>query len=150
MSTIAAGQLAGLDRPSALEFSFLLSIPTMIAATGWDLIKEVHVSKSADGAVATAHVVMNGQRWIVLLIGTVVLFIVALGVVRVVSPLGPQARLHHVRHLPHLLGRRPADLGCAVNCVSFSVPKFASQSNCHFFSVVWPLDPPNSLESIDL
>ena len=34
MSTIAAGQLVGLDRPSALEFSFLLSIPTMMAATG--------------------------------------------------------------------------------------------------------------------
>jgi undecaprenyl-diphosphatase len=81
MSTIAAGQLVGLDRPSALEFSFLLSIPTMIAATGWDLIKEVHASKSADAAVATAHVVMNGERWIVLIIGTVVSFIVALGVV---------------------------------------------------------------------
>jgi len=27
MSTIAAGQLVGMDRPSALEFSFLLSIP---------------------------------------------------------------------------------------------------------------------------
>jgi undecaprenyl-diphosphatase len=61
MSTIAAGQLAGLDRPAALEFSFLLSIPTMVAATGWDLIKEVHPSKSADAAVATAHVVMNGN-----------------------------------------------------------------------------------------
>ena len=34
MSTIAAGQMVGLDRPSALEFSFLLSIPTMLAATG--------------------------------------------------------------------------------------------------------------------
>ena len=34
MSTIASGQLAGLDRPSALEFSFLLSRPTMLAATG--------------------------------------------------------------------------------------------------------------------
>ena len=81
MSTIAAGQLAGLDRPAALEFSFLLSIPTMVAATGWDLIKEVHASKSVDGAIATAHVVMNGERWIVLIIGTVVSFIVALGVV---------------------------------------------------------------------
>ena len=79
MSTIAAGQLAGLDRPSALEFSFLLSIPTMIAATGWDLVKEVHHSKAA-GAVA-AHVVMNPERWLVLLIGTVVSFIVAFGVV---------------------------------------------------------------------
>jgi undecaprenyl-diphosphatase len=81
MSTIAAGQIVGLDRPAALEFSFLLSIPTMIAATGWDLIKEVHPSKSANAAVATAHVVMNGERWLVLIIGTVVSFIVALGVV---------------------------------------------------------------------
>ena len=82
MSTIAAGQLAGLDRPSALEFSFLLSIPTMIAATGWDLVHEIHKSKAAGAAgVAAAHVVMNEERWIVLIIGTVVSFIVALGVV---------------------------------------------------------------------
>ncbi len=82
MSTIAAGQLVGLDRPSALEFSFLLSIPTMIAATGWDLLKEIHTSKVAGAAgIATAHVVMNQERWIVLLIGTAVSFIVALGVV---------------------------------------------------------------------
>jgi undecaprenyl-diphosphatase len=79
MSTIAAGQLAGLDRPSALEFSFLLSIPTMIAATGWDLVKEIHGSKAA--GAAAAHVAMNQERWIVLIIGTVVSFIVALGVV---------------------------------------------------------------------
>jgi undecaprenyl-diphosphatase len=82
MSTIAAGQVAGLDRPTALEFSFLLSIPTMLAATGWDLLKEIHSSKAAGAAgVATAHVVMNSERWIVLLIGTAVSFIVALGVV---------------------------------------------------------------------
>lgn len=80
MSTIAAGQIADLDRPTALEFSFLLSIPTMIAATGWDLVKEVHPHAGAAGEVA-AHVVMNQQRWVVLIIGTVVSFIVALGVV---------------------------------------------------------------------
>ena len=81
MSTIASGQLAGLDRPTALEFSFLLSIPTMIAATAWDFIKEVHPSKAAVAAGTAAHVVMNSERWIVLLIGLVVSFIVALGVV---------------------------------------------------------------------
>jgi undecaprenyl-diphosphatase len=82
MTTIAAGQMVGLDRPAALEFSFLLSIPTMIAATGWDLLKEIHPSKAADVAAAVApHVVMNSQRWVVLLIGTAVSFIVALGVV---------------------------------------------------------------------
>ena len=35
MSTIAAGQLAGMSRASALEFSFFLSMPTMIVATGY-------------------------------------------------------------------------------------------------------------------
>jgi undecaprenyl-diphosphatase len=82
MSTIAAGQIVGLDRPTALEFSFLLSIPTMIAATGWDLLKEIHGSKAATAAGAVAaHVAMNQERWVVLIIGTVVSFIVALGVV---------------------------------------------------------------------
>jgi undecaprenyl-diphosphatase len=82
MSTIAAGQIVGLDRPSALEFSFLLSIPTMIAATGWDLLKEIHGGKVASaGGVAAAHVVMNHERWMVLIIGIVVSFVVALGVV---------------------------------------------------------------------
>jgi len=81
MSTIAAGQLVSLDRPTALAFSFLLSIPTMFAATCWDLLKEIHPSKAAIAAGTAAHVVMNGERWIVLLIGLVVSFIVALGVV---------------------------------------------------------------------
>ena len=77
MSTIAAGQLVSMDRPTALEFSFLLSIPTMLAATAWDLKKEVLPSHGA----VTAHVVMTGERWIVLGIGFAVSFIVALGVV---------------------------------------------------------------------
>lgn len=83
MSTIAAGQITGMDRPSALEFSFLLSIPTMIAATAWDLLKSVHPGKEAlaAGAMPAGDVAMTGQRWIVLAIGFVVSFIVALGVV---------------------------------------------------------------------
>ena len=81
MSTIAAAQVAGMERPAALEFSFLLSIPTMIAATGWDLVKEIHPSKHAEAAAATAQVVMTGERWGVLLVGMVVSFIVAFGVV---------------------------------------------------------------------
>ena len=81
MSTIAAGQLVSLDRPTALAFSFLLSIPTMFAATCWDLIKEIHPSKAAVAAGLGAHVVMDTERWIVLLIGLVISFIGALGVV---------------------------------------------------------------------
>src|SRR3954463_16097213 len=39
MSTIAAGQIAGMSREAALEFSFFLSMPTMAAATVYDLLK---------------------------------------------------------------------------------------------------------------
>jgi undecaprenyl-diphosphatase len=82
MSTIAAGQLVGMDRPTALEFSFLLSIPTMLAATAYDLLKEIHPSHAAQLAgTAPAHVVMTGERWVVLGIGFIVSFIVAFGVV---------------------------------------------------------------------
>jgi undecaprenyl-diphosphatase len=81
MSTIAAGQLVSLDRPTALAFSFLLSIPTMFAATCWDLLQEIRPSKDALAAGIAPHVVMNSERWIVLIIGLVVSFIVALGVV---------------------------------------------------------------------
>src|ERR1700745_3401183 len=41
MSTIAAGQVAGMSRPAALEFSFFLSMPTMFVATAYDFIKTV-------------------------------------------------------------------------------------------------------------
>ncbi len=79
MSTIASGQVAGLTRSAALEFSFLLSIPTMIAATGYDLLKDLSHHGASEEALAP--LVMNGQRWVVLGIGFVVSFIVALAVV---------------------------------------------------------------------
>ncbi len=81
MSTIASGQVVGLTRSAALEFSFLLSIPTMIAATGYDLYKEVLHQDHSAGAEVVAPLVMNSERWIVLGIGIAVSFIVALGVV---------------------------------------------------------------------
>jgi len=80
MSTIAAGQIVNMSRPAALEFSFLVSIPTMIAATGYDLLKTIH-PKHAEGADAIAPLVVTGHGWVVLAIGFVVSFFVALGVV---------------------------------------------------------------------
>jgi undecaprenyl-diphosphatase len=80
MSTIAAGQVAGMSRPTALEFSFLLSIPTMIAATSYSLLKVVHPGKHADPE-ALVPLVMTTHSWIVLIIGLVVSFVVALAVV---------------------------------------------------------------------
>jgi undecaprenyl-diphosphatase len=78
MSTIAAGQVAGMSRPSALEFSFFLSIPTMVAATGYDLLKSL---RPKHGATALGAMPTNGHEWTILIIGFVVSFIVALGVV---------------------------------------------------------------------
>ena len=81
MSTIAAGQIAGLNRSTALEFSFLVSIPTMIAATGYDLFKEVLHPKHLAGMDIAAPLVMSTERWIVLAIGFVVSFVIAYGVI---------------------------------------------------------------------
>ena len=75
MSTIAAGQLAGMSRASALEFSFFLSMPTMVAATGYDLLKSLHGKDS--NPIGVSHIDPHG--WIVLAIGFVVSFIVAYG-----------------------------------------------------------------------
>ena len=77
MSTIAAGQLAGMSRASALEFSFFLSIPTMVAATGYDLLKSLR--GKGENAIGVTHIDAHG--WVVLLIGFVVSFIVAYGAV---------------------------------------------------------------------
>lgn len=38
-ATIVAGRLRGVSRVAIVEFSFLLAIPTMVAATGYDLLK---------------------------------------------------------------------------------------------------------------
>lgn len=80
MSTIAAGQVAGMSRPAALEFSFFLSIPTMLVATGYDFLKTVVLKKAAPGETL-GPIEMNGQSWVVLAIGFVVSFFVAWAVV---------------------------------------------------------------------
>jgi undecaprenyl-diphosphatase len=77
MSTIAAGQLAGMSRASALEFSFFLSIPTMVVATCYDLPKSL--MGKTENPIGVAQ--MNAHGWVVLAIGFVVSFIVAYGTV---------------------------------------------------------------------
>src|SRR6266487_1663679 len=78
MSTIAAGQVAGLSRPAALEFSFFLSMPTMLVAKGFDFLHTV-LPRHHEGYIAP--LTMNPHAWIVLGIGFIVSFFVALAVV---------------------------------------------------------------------
>jgi undecaprenyl-diphosphatase len=77
MATIAAGQLAGMSRASALEFSFFLSMPTMVLATGnefWKWLK-AHTAAGVGGAGISG----SQHDLVVLAIGFVMSFIVAYG-----------------------------------------------------------------------
>lgn len=77
MSTIAAGQLAGMSRAAALEFSFFLSMPTMALATLYTLYKSL--SGKDENPIGVAQI--TPHEWVVLAIGFVVSFIVAYGAV---------------------------------------------------------------------
>lgn len=67
-ATIIGGMFAGLDRPTATQFSFYLSIPTMTAASVYSLFKARNLITSDDALLLT--------------VGFVTAFISALVVVR--------------------------------------------------------------------
>ena len=75
MSTIAAGQLMGMSRAAALEFSFFLSMPTMAMATLYTLFKSL--SGKDENPIGVADI--NPHQWVILAIGFVVSYIVAYG-----------------------------------------------------------------------
>jgi len=62
-ATIVGGIFNGLDKKQAIEFSFLLAVPTMFAATGYDLYK--------------TPIVFSGHEIFLLSLGLVVAFITA-------------------------------------------------------------------------
>ncbi len=73
MATIAGGQLAGMSRASALEFSFFLSMPTMIVATGYTLLKSLR--GKGENPIGVSQI--TSEQWLILAIGFVVSFVVA-------------------------------------------------------------------------
>ncbi|SFG41176.1 undecaprenyl-diphosphatase [Desulfotomaculum arcticum] len=62
-ATISGGLLAGMDHKTAAEFSFIIAVPVMIAATGYDLLKSWSL--------------ITPDFMVTLLIGFVVSFVVA-------------------------------------------------------------------------
>ena len=76
MSTIAGGQVAGMSRAAALEFSFFLSIPTMFVATAYAALKSLR-GKGVENPIGVSQIDAHG--WVVLAVGFVVSFIVAYG-----------------------------------------------------------------------
>ncbi len=81
MCTIAAGQVFGLSRPTALEFSFYLSIPIMCAATLKELYDYLKPHKDAVTGIAAPAMHLTGEQWGVLAVGTLVSFFVAWAVI---------------------------------------------------------------------
>ena len=80
MATISAGEMVGMTRATALEFSFFVSMPTMAAATGYTLLKSLrHPVTEGGSAIGAAPVGSHG--WVLLAIGFVISFIVAYAVV---------------------------------------------------------------------
>lgn len=68
-ATIIGGIFNGLDKKQAMEFSFLLAVPTMFAATGYDLLK--------------TSLNMSRQDIVLLSIGLVIAFITAYAAVKI-------------------------------------------------------------------
>ncbi len=66
-ATIVGGMFLGCSRPLAAEFSFFLAIPTMLAASGYSLLK--HGEN------------VSGNQWTALVIGFFTAFLVAWGVI---------------------------------------------------------------------
>ncbi len=62
-ATIVGGLAAGVERAVIVEFSFLLAVPTMLAATIWDLLK--------------TEAVLDVHAWGLLAVGFIVAFMVA-------------------------------------------------------------------------
>jgi len=67
-ATILGGLMLGIERKTIVEFSFLLAVPTMLAATGLDLIKSAGQ--------------FSLSQWNFLAVGFIVSFIVALASIK--------------------------------------------------------------------
>ena len=67
-ATVVGGLAQGIDRATTVQFSFLLAVPTMLAATGLDLVKSADAFSRGDAAA--------------LAVGFVTSFVVALAAVK--------------------------------------------------------------------
>jgi undecaprenyl-diphosphatase len=69
-ATIIGGMLFGLSRPAATEFSFFLAIPTLLAATGYELVRNRDLLAAGDlsmigvGFVAAFISALLVVRWL--------------------------------------------------------------------------------------
>jgi undecaprenyl-diphosphatase len=89
-ATIIGGVFNGLDKKQATEFSFLLAVPTMFAATGYDLLK--------------TPVVFSKQEMFLLGIGLIVAFFTAWLAVKVFLKIVENYGFKHFGYYRIILG----------------------------------------------
>ncbi|WP_024791587.1 MULTISPECIES: undecaprenyl-diphosphate phosphatase [unclassified Lebetimonas] len=58
-ATIVGGMLGGLTRKTAADFSFLLAIPTMFAASGYEFVKNIHNFKDQNGLILAVGFIVS-------------------------------------------------------------------------------------------
>lgn len=80
MATIVTAQLRGFSSVAAAEFSFLLAMPTLGAATAYKLLKHRHDFMAMEGGVG---LILFGN-----MVAFVVAFVAVIGFVRVVTKFG--------------------------------------------------------------
>jgi len=71
-TTISGGMYRGLDRPSAARFAFLMSVPVMLAAGGYQMLKVIQMPNSLEllpmfavGFVTASVVGWFAIRWLI-------------------------------------------------------------------------------------
>jgi len=75
-ATIIGGMLFGLSRKAATEFSFFLAVPTLVAAGGYDLLKNRALFSASDlpvfgvGSVAAFITAFIVVRWLIRYVAT--------------------------------------------------------------------------------
>lgn len=89
-ATIIGGVFNGLDKRQATEFSFLLAVPTMVAATGYDLLK--------------TPVEFDQRAYLLLGIGMLVAFISAWFAVKVFLKIVSTSGFRHFGYYRILIG----------------------------------------------
>jgi undecaprenyl-diphosphatase len=89
-ATIVGGIFNGLDKKQATEFSFLLAVPTMFAATGYDLLK--------------TPIQFNHHEIILLVIGLVIAFFTAWLAVKVFLKIVENYGFKHFGYYRILIG----------------------------------------------
>lgn len=91
-ATIVGGLLLGLKRTAIVEFSFLLAVPTMAAATGLDLLKHASSFTASDagvlaiGFIVSFFVALVAIKWLLRFVQTRTF--IPFGIYRIVLALG--------------------------------------------------------------